>query len=141
MFPSPQVAPTQVAPAVVYDGDCAFCQRVLGIATRTVPALPRLVDGRREPLGPLALDRDDSARSMWLVLPGEAGVRLLEGADAVGEVLRRQPSPAHRFAGHLLGIPPVAAIAQAGYRVVAVNRHRLPGGSEACALPHPGRAA
>lgn len=122
-------------PALVYDGDCAFCQRAVSAARRALPALPAIVDGRRDELRELALDRDDASRSAWLVLRDGARVRHLEGADAIGEVLRHQPSPAYRFAGHLLGIPPIGLAAQAGYRLVAANRHRLPGGTADCALP------
>lgn len=121
----------------MFDGDCAFCQRVLRLAERTVPSLPPVVDGMRGDLQPLGLDRDDATRSVWLVMRDGDRVVHFEGADAVGEVLRRQPSAAHRFAGHLLGIPPIATAAQAGYRVIAANRHRLPGGAAACDVPTP----
>lgn len=113
------------APVLVYDGDCQFCTRAISMAERSFPTWPRAVDGRRENLDPLALDRDDAARSAWLVVPSDDGVRHYEGADALGEVLRHQPSPPHRFAGHLLAIPPIGFAAQAGYRVIAANRHRL----------------
>lgn len=107
---------------------------MLSLAERTIPAFPPAVDGRRADLHSLALDRDDAERSAWLVMPTPDGVRHYEGADALGELLRHQPSPGHRFAGHLLSLAPIAVAAQASYRVIARNRHRLPGGTAACAI-------
>jgi predicted DCC family thiol-disulfide oxidoreductase YuxK len=39
--------------------------------------------------------------------------------------------------GVLIGVPPFATLARAAYRLVADNRHRLPGGTAQCALPRP----
>jgi predicted DCC family thiol-disulfide oxidoreductase YuxK len=35
-----------------------------------------------------------------------------------------------------MDLPIVRKLAAAIYRVIANNRHRMPGGSPACALPH-----
>jgi hypothetical protein len=42
-----------------------------------------------------------------------------------------------RFAGFLLATPPFSIVAALGYNVLARYRHRLPGGTPACALPRP----
>jgi len=40
-----------------------------------------------------------------------------------------------RVAGRLLSRPPVLWVARPAYAVVAANRHRLPGSTDACRLP------
>ena len=59
------------------------------------------------------------------------------GATAFAELLKLQPTPALRFAGHLLRFPPIAVVAAIGYNLIARYRHVLPGGTPACALPRP----
>ena len=120
---------------IVYDGDCGFCTWSATLLRRLVPALPRLVDGTNGDLSGLELDRDDTQRSAWLIVRDRDGLHHFSGADVLGEVLRRQPTPAHRVVGHLLGVPVVAAVAQEAYHLIARNRHRLPGGTTSCELP------
>ena len=47
------------------------------------------------------------------------------------------PARRHAIAGHLLATPPFSVVAALGYNVIAKYRHRLPGGTPACALPRP----
>ena len=69
------------------------------------------------------------------VQPSGLGRRALLTSGAAGRVLWRP-------AGRVLGLRPVTALAWPVYRWVARNRHRMPGGTAACALPpdHPARA-
>ena len=59
---------------------------------------------------------------------------LLRGATGASGRLLWRP------AGAVLGLRPITALAWPVYRWVARNRHRMPGGTAACALPpnHPG---
>ena len=64
-------------------------------------------------------------RAMQLVLPDG---RVLEGADAVPELLRRVPR--WRWAAVVLGAPGVRAVARRAYAWIAANRMGI-----SCALP------
>jgi predicted DCC family thiol-disulfide oxidoreductase YuxK len=64
-------------------------------------------------------------RAMQLVLPDG---RVLEGADAVPELLRRIPR--WRWAAGLLALPGVRPLARRAYAWIAANRMRI-----SCALP------
>ena len=59
-------------------------------------------------------------RAMQLVLPDG---RVLEGADAVPELLRRIPR--WRWAAVVLGAPGVRGVARRVYRWIAANRMRI----------------
>ena len=56
------------------------------------------------------------------------------GAQAVARLLLRTGSPPVAFAAATL-LPPLGPPTSAVYRLVALNRHRLPGGTARCALP------
>lgn len=113
---------------LIYDGDCAFCQRCVDLGAR----LPSVV--RSEPfqlLDPAAygLTAHQVRSAAWWV--GADG-SLHRGHRAVAAVLSAQPRHGWRTVGWLLGHPPVSWLAAAGYAMVARFRHRLPGGSAQC---------
>ena len=56
------------------------------------------------------------------------------GAQAVAKLLLSAPG-GWPLVGALLTLPPVRWMAHGLYRLIARNRHRLPGGTAACALP------
>ena len=86
---------------------------------------------QRLELAPLGLDATQCARELqWVdVSTGERA----SGHRAVAMALRgcRRPWP---LLGRLVDLPVVSLIARVVYRLVAVNRHRLPGGTPACRL-------
>ena len=59
------------------------------------------------------------------------------GAAAFAEWLKFRGG-AYGIVGRVMDLPVIRALAAAVYRVIAKNRHRMPGGSPACALPPPG---
>ncbi|WP_042364378.1 thiol-disulfide oxidoreductase DCC family protein [Streptacidiphilus neutrinimicus] len=118
-------------PVLVYDGDCAFCtssllfgERLLG--TEGWASVPfQFAD-----LDP-ALRARARTEVLWITPTG----RVYGGADAVAKVLlRTRRAPWNALGGAML-LPGVRAATAALYRLVALNRHRLPGGTPACALP------
>jgi predicted DCC family thiol-disulfide oxidoreductase YuxK len=120
---------TDGAPLLVIDGDCGVCTRLGRWAQR------RLDVARVEPwqtldLPPLGLD-EAACRDAVQYLDAEGRVRSAE--QAVAAVLREGPWWA-RPAGMVLGWPLVRSIAAVVYRVVARNRHRLPGATVSCAV-------
>ncbi|GJF27549.1 hypothetical protein KNE206_02490 [Kitasatospora sp. NE20-6] len=131
-------------PLLVFDGDCAFCTTCVDWAARYPRASLssggwEAVPYQRADLA--ALDRRVGGRG--LVTAGRTGQEVLwltpggqvyGGAQAVARLLMRSGG-AWAYAGALLALPPVRPLAAAVYRAVARHRHRMPGGTPACALP------
>jgi predicted DCC family thiol-disulfide oxidoreductase YuxK len=113
---------------IIYDGDCAFCQLWVERLHRALPVVPRTVPSHSVALDELGLSADDVANYAWLITPA----RHIAGGAILRELLIHQPRPHLRFLGHLLGLWPIPLIADGVYRLVAKNRHRLPGSQAAC---------
>lgn len=129
-------SPTQT-PILIYDGDCAFCQRCVDLAGRVLPAPVRAEPYQLVELGPLGLTVDQARRAAWWV--GADGSRR-RGHRAVAQVFRAQPRRWWRIGGWFIDHPPVSWIARVGYALVARFRHRLPGGTAQCRVPADPRA-
>jgi len=121
---------------LVFDGDCAFCTTWVDRLERVLPRFPRATPHQWTDIDALGLTADDVGRYVWFITP----TRQFAGHLAFSALLRSQPSTSLRLAGALLATPPVSWAAALGYRLVAANRHRLPGGTPACRLPQPGGA-
>ncbi|HET8661743.1 MAG TPA: DCC1-like thiol-disulfide oxidoreductase family protein [Micromonosporaceae bacterium] len=120
-------------PTFVYDGDCAFCTSCARFVVRQVPTTADVLPWQHADLVALGLAADECAAAVqWVGADG----RTAAGPEAIAELLRTS-RPAWRLAGWALGLRPVLAAAWPAYRWVARNRHRLPGGTAACALPPP----
>lgn len=117
---------------LVFDGDCAFCTTWVRRLERMLARFPDAQPWQWSDLDALELTRDDVTHYVWLLARG----RRMRGHAAVAGLLLLQRSPAWRFLGHLLLTPPFSWAAAVGYRLVARFRHRLPGGTPACALEH-----
>jgi predicted DCC family thiol-disulfide oxidoreductase YuxK len=123
--PSPKALPNTV---IIYDGDCAFCELWITRLQRGLRVVPPALPSTSVDLDRLGLTPDDVARFAWLITPG----RHVAGGAILRELLIRQPRINLRFLGHLLGLWPIPVITEAVYRIVARNRHRLPGSSDSC---------
>ncbi|MFE9959385.1 thiol-disulfide oxidoreductase DCC family protein [Micromonospora sp. NPDC005299] len=119
----------------VYDGDCAFCTRCARIIERWIPTRARVLPWQFADLDALGLTAAECEEAVQWV--GADGVRAA-GPDAIARLLG-DSNPLWRTAGAGLRFPPVRAAAWPAYRWVARNRHRLPGGTAACAVPSAGR--
>lgn len=124
-------------PTFVYDGDCAFCTSSARFAQRHVPTGAAIVPWQFTNLQALGLTAQECDDAVQWVTPGTAA---LAGPRAIAALLRSSTLP-WRALGRLLDLPPVRALAWPAYRWVARNRHRMPGGTAACALPHAQRSA
>ncbi|MEU3861522.1 DUF393 domain-containing protein [Streptomyces sp. NPDC028722] len=123
-------------PVLVYDGDCGFCTASLAFAQKWIKPRCEVVAQQRAPLDELGVTPGRAAyEALWVAPDGT----VYGGAQAVARLLSNAGG-AWRVLGALLRLPPVRWIAHGVYRLVAHNRHRLPGGTAACALPTgPGR--
>lgn len=118
-------------PLLVFDGDCAFCTTSVNALEKLLPAFPPTSPWQWLDLDELGLSIDDVTRYAWVVTP----THQYAGHLAFSALLRMQRAPGWRFLGHLIATPPFSWAAALGYRFIAANRHRLPGGTPACALP------
>jgi|GEM_PF-384096 len=119
---------------LLYDGDCGFC-------TTTATALERrlgAVDVVVRPWQP-----DDEQRYGVTTAQAELEIHWVDrrggvfgGADAV-LAWWRTGHGIWPVLGRILTAPLLVQLTRWGYRIVARHRHRLPGATEACAVPQP----
>jgi predicted DCC family thiol-disulfide oxidoreductase YuxK len=119
----------------VYDGDCAFCTKCARVIERWIPTRARVLPWQFADLDALGLTVAECDEAVQWV--GADGVRAA-GPDAIARLLG-DSNPLWRTAGAALRFSPVRAAAWPAYRWVARNRHRLPGGTAACAVPSAAR--
>ncbi|MFC7386741.1 thiol-disulfide oxidoreductase DCC family protein [Sphaerisporangium rhizosphaerae] len=116
---------------LVYDGDCGFCRRCVDFGREHLPFMPETRPWQELDLAEHGLTLDEVTRSVQLL--GPHGLRA-EGARAVAVLLALQPRAVLRAAGMVMLAPPVSWTAEGVYRLIARYRHRLPGGTTACAI-------
>jgi predicted DCC family thiol-disulfide oxidoreductase YuxK len=127
---------------LLFDGDCAFCSTSARFLQRWVRPdclvlpyqlvdLPRWGITRQEAAEEVLLAR--RADATVVDRRADATVVVSGGSAAITEALRlgRQPWP---LIGSVLQAPGVRIAADLVYWAVAANRHRLPGGTPACAI-------
>jgi predicted DCC family thiol-disulfide oxidoreductase YuxK len=118
-------------PTFVYDGDCAFCTSCARFIERRIPTTAQVLPWQFADLDALGLTVEQCEQAVQWVAPDG---RTVAGPDAIAELLRDSRF-AWRTVGRALGWRPVRRLAWPAYRWVARNRHRMPGGTAACALP------
>jgi predicted DCC family thiol-disulfide oxidoreductase YuxK len=125
-------------PWIIYDGDCAFCTSsahwLAGRLHRPKGPNARLVPWQFTDLAALGTTAERTRReALWISPDGTID----GGAAAFAEWLKFRGG-AYGIVGRVLDLPVIRALAAAVYGVIAKNRHRMPGGSPACALPPDG---
>ncbi len=124
---------TSNAPLLIFDGDCAFCTSAVDRLERLLPVFPRTSPWQWLELDDYGLTVNDVTSYAWVVTSRHQYAGHLAGSA----LLRMQPSFVLRTLGHLIATPPVSWVAAFVYQWVAANRHRLPGGTPACAVARP----
>ncbi|NYI69929.1 putative DCC family thiol-disulfide oxidoreductase YuxK [Naumannella cuiyingiana] len=118
-------------PVLLIDGDCGFCRATSGaLASRLNDGGPRDVEIRAAQDAELGVPVERTEREVVLVLPDGSA---FGGAQAMAQWLIWHRGPL-ALAGRFLALPVVRSLAGLAYRAVAANRHRLPGGTAACAM-------
>jgi predicted DCC family thiol-disulfide oxidoreductase YuxK len=121
-------------PTLVFDGDCAFCTSSVRLAERWCRPAVRFVPWQEIDLEAHGLTHAQVTSAVQWLGPRSTRGGVPSGAAAVGRVLLRSRWPWRPF-GALLLVPPFSWIGAGLYRLIAANRHRLPGGTPACAVP------
>lgn len=121
---------------LIYDGDCGICTRLAGFAGRRLRPRAEVRASQELDLAAYGVTEAQCAEALQLVT--EQG-RVYSAQDAVARLLLVS-RPLWRPAGLVLLLPGVNALAGVAYRWVARNRYRLPGASDACAVPPAGAA-
>lgn len=114
---------------VVFDGDCGFCTWSADRLRRWSSGRLRTVPWQRADLQLLGLTAEECAESVQYVTGG----RHFRAGAAVAQALLVCREP-WRCAGQVMASPRVAPITERAYRLIAANRHRLPGSTPACRL-------
>lgn len=122
-------------PVLLFDGDCAFCTSCVGFVERRIRPNAEIVAWQFADLAALGVSEAQAADALQWVEPDGT---VLSGHRAVAAMLGAA-GPFWRVAGRALLLPGISAAAAHGYRLVADNRRRLPGGTPACGLPPTGR--
>lgn len=122
----------------VYDGDCAFCTSCARFVDRWVPTRAAVIPWQWADLTALGLTAAEcEAAVQWVTTGPDGPAPALAGPDAIAALLGSSHR-AWRAVGWLLRRRVVRGLAWPAYRWVARNRHRMPGGTAACALPPTG---
>jgi len=116
-------------PVLVFDGDCGFCTWSAGLVDEWAQGRVEIVPWQRAELALLGLTTKECAQAVQFV---ERGAHW-GGAEAIAHALVhcRVPGPT---VGRFLMRPSMAPLAERAYKLVAANRHLLPGATPACAV-------
>ncbi len=119
---------------LVYDGDCGFCTRCVHVVERLGPEA-EIVAWQLTDLAELGISEGQAADAVqWVRIDGT----VRSGHEAIAAMLIAAGKP-WRAIGRMLQLPGISWLAAGGYRLVARNRYRLPGGTPACAVADEGR--
>jgi predicted DCC family thiol-disulfide oxidoreductase YuxK len=110
---------------LVFDGDCAFCTSCARLLERIGPEVVAWQVADLDELGITPAQAAEAVR--WVAADGTVRT----GHEALAAALGAAGS-GWRVVGRALLLPGVSPLAAASYRLVARNRHRLPGGTPAC---------
>ncbi|MFV2117550.1 thiol-disulfide oxidoreductase DCC family protein [Streptomyces sp. Act-28] len=119
-------------PVLVFDGDCGFCSTSVRFAERRLQPRCETVPWQFADLEALGVTSARAEHEVLWVTP--RGV-VYGGAQAAAKALL-SAGGGWALAGALFMLPPMRWVAHGVYRLVANNRHRMPGGTAACALPN-----
>jgi predicted DCC family thiol-disulfide oxidoreductase YuxK len=125
-------------PVFLYDGDCAFCSSCARFIERHIPTEASVTPCQFADLDALGVSQDDAEAAVQWIEPPLDRPAHVAGPAAITRLLVDAGSY-WRTLGWLLDRRPVRWIAGPTYRLIARNRHRLPGGTAACRLPQADR--
>jgi predicted DCC family thiol-disulfide oxidoreductase YuxK len=126
--PDPCPSPShRERPVLVFDGDCGFCTTSVRVLERIGPDA-EIVAWQMTDLAALGVSEQQAGDAVqWVEVDGT----VRSGHEAIAAALG-SAGRIWRVAGRTLTLPGLSWIAAKLYRLIADNRHRLPGGTPAC---------
>ena len=121
-------------PVLLYDGDCSFCTTCARVLLRIRPDA-EILAWQLTDLAALGINEEQATAAVQLV---QTDCTVRSGHEAIAATLSTA-GRIYGIVGRMLLLPGISWIAAKVYGLVARNRHRLPGGTPACA-PSPVRA-
>lgn len=118
-------------PALIFDGDCGFCLRLASWSERRLPPTVTIIPSQSRHARAYGLSPSEMGSAVYWI---DARNRAWSGEKAVARTLGAMRGPWAAL-GSAIALPGINVLAGIGYRLVARNRHRLPGGTDACELP------
>lgn len=116
---------------LIYDGDCGFCTPSAALVERRIPTTATVIAYQYADLAAVGVTAAQARENLQWVADDAT---VSSGHAAVGR-LRIDAGGPWSVPGRMVVTPPFSWLAAVGYRLLAANRHRLPGGTPACALP------
>jgi predicted DCC family thiol-disulfide oxidoreductase YuxK len=113
----------------IYDGDCAFCTSAAHVLERIGPDA-EIVAWQLTDLAELGITAGQASDAVQWV---QADGTICSGHRAIAAALT-SAGGIWTIVGRMVSLPAISPIAAKAYRLVANNRHRLPGGTPACAV-------
>ncbi|HEY6549645.1 MAG TPA: DUF393 domain-containing protein [Solirubrobacterales bacterium] len=118
---------SRTRPVLLYDGDCAFCTTCAHALERIGPDA-EIVAWQLTELAELGITEEQAAAAVqWVQIDGT----VRSGHEAIAATLNTA-GRAWKIVGRMVLLPGISSLAAKVYRLVADNRHRLPGGTPAC---------
>ncbi|HVE26531.1 MAG TPA: DUF393 domain-containing protein [Sporichthya sp.] len=116
---------------LIFDGDCGFCSRCARFVARRLPTRAEVKPWQRVDLAAYGVSPEQTRHELvWVGADG----RIAGGAQAIARLLLDCGGP-WAVPGAFLRVPPFRWVGHGLYRLVARNRYRMPGSTEACRLP------
>ena len=116
---------------LVFDGDCAFCTKCANFVKKRMKSHPEVVAWQLTDIGALGLTQAQCEEAVqWIGPDGKHA----SAQHAVAATLVHG-GKGWMLLGRFLMIPGVSHLAGVIYRLIARNRHRMPGGTAECSLP------
>lgn len=110
-------------PVLLYDGDCSFCKRCVRALERIGPDV-EIVAWQCADLAELGVTEGQAADAVQLV---QVDGTVRSGHEAIAATLGTA-GRVWKIAGRAILLPGASWAAAKVYRLVADNRHRMPGG-------------
>lgn len=116
---------------LIFDGDCGFCTTTANYIKAHSSVAIEIQPWQWIELADFGLTKEQASAKVQLVVDGQ----VYAGHKSFAMILRIQKQWWFKLLGAILVIPPFSWGARLGYFYVAKYRHKLPGGTPACALP------
>jgi predicted DCC family thiol-disulfide oxidoreductase YuxK len=121
---------TKLTNVLIFDGDCGFCTSAANFIVARSSAPIEAVAWQLTDVTVFGLTAAQTAARVYFVAEREA----FGGHLAFAQILWVQRNWALKTVGWLLTVPPFCWLGSIGYALVTRFRHRLPGGTPACAV-------